>query len=137
MDNNDDEEVNNERKAKVFKQGIVKLQGKDYLQVAHRIVIAREDHPEWRIETSFESYTFNEQPVLVARCVISDSTGVLSTATKTVRSEGRGPAAKYPMEMAETGAIGRCLGLCGYGTLSGDLSEGDQIADAPVTKKVW
>ena len=41
------------------------------------------------------------------------------------------------LEKAETGAIGRALALCGYGTqFTGDeLEEGARIVDAPIEPK--
>lgn len=128
-----------EKKKQLRSSSTIKLQGKEYLQVAGRVAMVRVDHPGWSIMTGFEQVKIDpadDHPVVVARASITDENGaVLATATKTVRREGRGPASKYPLEMAETGAIGRALALCGYGTLSGDLDEGDQIADAPVTRK--
>lgn len=130
-----DETGTKERQDALRAAGTIKLQGKDYLQVAHRVAIMRAEHPDWCIETAFQTHEFNESKVLVARCAIGDETGrTLATATKTVTSGGRGPAGKFPLEMAETGAVGRALAACGYGTLSGDLDEGDQIADAPQSK---
>jgi hypothetical protein len=39
------------------------------------------------------------------------------------------------IEKAETGAIGRVLALCGYGTLQApEFDEQDRLADAPVEK---
>ena len=125
-------EETKERQDALRKSGTIKLQGKDYLQVAHRVAIMRAEHPDWCIETGFATHKFNDVDVLVARCAVANGEGrTLATATKTVTSGGKGPAGKYPLEMAETGAIGRALAACGYGTLSGDLNEGDQIADAP------
>lgn len=129
------EDEKHKRKADLRESGMLKLQGKDYLPVAHRIASVRIDHPDWTIETGFE--TVGEH--LVARAAVADGTRrTLATATKMVKFDGRGPAAKYPLEVAETGAIGRALGLCGYGTLAGEFEEGDQISDAPVeTKRKW
>jgi hypothetical protein len=40
------------------------------------------------------------------------------------------------MEKAETGAIGRALAMCGYGTLQApEFDEQDRLADAPVEKQ--
>jgi len=128
------EQTNAERTAALRKLGTISLQGKDYLQVAHRILLFRLQHPGAGIRTGFE--TIGETAVAV--CQVVDASGkLLAIAHKSVQSGGRGPAAKYPLEMAETGAIGRALGLCGYGTLSGDIDEGDQIADAPQTAGKW
>lgn len=111
---------------------MVKLQGKDYLLVAARVLWARQEHADWSIVT---------EPTLIGdaiymRATIMDGDGrVLATAHKAVRRDGRGAVGQYPVEAAETGAIGRALGLCGYGTLAGDLGEDDaEIADAPVQR---
>ena len=40
------------------------------------------------------------------------------------------------IEKAETGAIGRALAMCGYGTLQApEFDEQDRLADTPVEKK--
>lgn len=105
---------------------MVKLQGKDYLPVAARVVWMRQDHPEWSIIT---------EPVVIGdaiymRATVTGGGSILATAHKVVGGR-KGPGAAYPVEAAETGAVGRALGLCGYGTLSGDLDEGDEISDTP------
>ena len=130
----------------IVDQGYIKMQGgKEYLQVAHRVVWFRSEHPEWLIETQQEK--IGDRTFMMCKVMrpVPDKDGVVfnmvpvSTARKEVKFEGgRGASAQYPVETAETGAIGRALALCGFGTLSGDLDEGDQIADSPVhgaTKK--
>ena len=40
------------------------------------------------------------------------------------------------IEKAETGAIGRALAMCGYGTLQApEFDEQDRLADAPIEKR--
>ena len=116
-----------------FKQQyMLKLQGKDYLPVAPRVVMFREDHPEWSIMTN--TATVGDD-VYVKATIVNDKDKIMSTAHKRVRKDGKGPAAQFPVETAETGSIGRALSLCGYGTIeSQDLDEGDDIADAPVER---
>lgn len=89
------------------------LKGKQYLPVAARIAWFREDHPDWSIvtksvpELSGADYcTFHAQ-------VCDRNHIVIATAHKT---EHEKHFADY-REKAETGAIGRALALCGYGTL--------------------
>lgn len=136
-DSTDNNENNELAQRELRKAGTINLQGKDYLQVAYRVKLMRLEHPEWSILTSFENLKFGEEVVLVARCcILGDRSHTLATAHKTVVRGGRGPAGKFPLEMAETGAIGRALAACGFGTLSGDLDEGEQLADAP-TKRSW
>ena len=51
------------------------------------------------------------------------------------KAENKASFSDY-LEKAETGAIGRALALCGYGTqFTGDeLDEGKRIVDAPVKR---
>jgi hypothetical protein len=132
--------------AEIVDRGYIDMKGgKEYLQVAHRIVWFRSEHSDWLIETS--NKIIGERHYMSCKIMrpIFDKDGTevglhpVATANKEIKFEGgKGASAAYPVETAETGAIGRALGLCGYGTLSGDLDEGDQIADSPVegaTKK--
>jgi hypothetical protein len=106
---------------------LLDLRGKPYLQVAHRLVWFREDHPDWGIETSIIEMTEEHS---VAKAVIRDQAGkVMSTAHKQENKRGFADH----MEKAETGAVGRALAMCGYGTqFAPELEEGERLADAPV-----
>ena len=70
----------------------------------------REDHPDWGIETEI----VNSAPGAVQmKATIKDSDGnILAQGHKAENKKG------FPdyLEKAETGAIGRALALCGYGT---------------------
>lgn len=109
---------------------IIKLKGKDYLQVAYRLVWFREDHPDWRIETEFVN--IGEKHALAKASIRDQNGAVMATAHK---REDASHFADYS-EKAETGAIGRALALCGYGTqfCADDLDEGSRIVDAPLNK---
>lgn len=104
---------------------MMNLKGKQYLPVAPRIVAFREVNPAWSIIT--EPTSINDAPF--CRATIMDDTGrVISTAHKAVTSFAGGA-----FEKAETGAIGRALSLCGFGTIAAlDMDEGEDISDAPV-----
>ena len=117
----------------------INLKGKQYLPVAPRIAWFREEHPDWTIMTyavpdlSGADYTTFAAEIL-------DSTGRL--IAKAHKTEHEKHFADY-REKAETGAIGRALALCGYGTLfAQELEEpitpaGDmRIVDAPQKVKV-
>lgn len=106
---------------------ILDLRGKDYIQVAHRLVWFREERPLWGIETTIVSH---DEKRSVCRATIKDETGrVLSTATKQEDTQGF----KDHLEKCETGAIGRALALIGFGTqFAPDLDEGERIVDAPL-----
>lgn len=110
---------------------MMKLQGKDYLPVAPRVVLFRQEHPDWSIYT--ETKEVGDKTYVFAT-VYDPELRPIASAHKMVKSGGKGPAAQWPLETAETGAVGRALALCGYGTLAGDLDEGDQIADAPQSR---
>ena len=105
---------------------LLNLKGKDYLQVAYRLVWFREDHPNATIST--EIISNNETYSLVKASILTDK-GIMAVAHK------REDAKSFPdyMEKAETGAIGRALALYGYGTqFTEDLDEGARIVDSPV-----
>lgn len=103
------------------------LKGRQYLPVAPRVVMFRDDHPAWTITS--ELVTAGNAQLI--RATIADETGrTIATAYKTVRAFAGGD-----IEKAETGAVGRALSLCGYGTIAAlDLDEGDDISDAPVSR---
>ncbi len=101
----------------------------DYLPVAARIAWVRKDHPYWSIITKVEKWG---DKAVVMKAVIKDTTGaIIATARKKETEIG------FPdyIEKAETGAIGRALAMCGYGTLQApEFDEQDRLADAPVEK---
>lgn len=108
---------------------LLSLKGKDYLEVKHRIVWFREEHPDWSIETEIISLT---EESAYARATIKDEGGrIVATSHKFESKRG------FPdfIEKAETGAIGRALALCGFGTqfCADELDEGKRIVDSPVS----
>jgi hypothetical protein len=102
----------------------------DYLPVAARIAWFRKDHPSWSIITEVEQLA---NKTVVMKATIKDMLGtVIATARKKETEAG------FPdyIEKAETGAIGRALAMCRYGTLQApEFDEQDGLADAPVEKK--
>lgn len=109
---------------------LMNLKGKNYLQVAHRLVWFREEHPTWTIETTLLNYS--EKGAIASARILDESGRLIATAHK---SETLAGFADF-IEKAETGAIGRALALCGYGTqFTDDLEEGSRLADAPLTSR--
>lgn len=102
------------------------MKGKDYLDVQYRVLWMREEHPDWGITTEFLRL---DSEVAIAKATILDSAGkILAQGTKT---ETPGGFADF-IEKAETGAVGRALALCGYGTqFAQELEEGERIVDSP------
>jgi len=105
---------------------LMDIKGKQYLQVAHRIVWFREIRPDWSIETDCIS---TSPEASLFKATVKDEKGrVIATAHKSETVKG------FPdhLEKSETGAIGRCLSLCGFGTqFTPELDEGDRLADSP------
>lgn len=101
----------------------------DYLPVAARIAWFRKDHPYWSIITHMVRLA---DKGVVMKAVIKDMQGqIIATARKKETEIG------FPdyIEKAETGAIGRALAMCGYGTLQApEFDEADRLADAPIEK---
>ena len=102
----------------------------EYLPVAPRIAWFRQEHPYWSIITKVEKWG---DKAIVMKAIIKDCTGaIIATARKKETEAG------FPdyIEKAETGAIGRALAMCGYGTLQApEFDEQERLADAPVEKK--
>jgi len=120
--------ISTETLNEIVGEGILNLKGKDYLQVAHRVVRFRNMNPD----ATFYQEVEQVGDTWYVKCTIAEGYDVRATAYKEVKFGGKGAAAQYPLECAETGAIGRALALCGFGTLSGDLDESDQLADSPL-----
>jgi hypothetical protein len=101
----------------------------DYLPVAARIAWFRKDHPYWSIITKVEQLG---NKAVIMKATIKDTLGtVIATARKKETEIG------FPdyIEKAETGAIGRALAMCGYGTLQApEFDEQERLADSPVEK---
>lgn len=110
---------------------LMNLKGKDYLQVAYRLVWFREEHPDWSIETEF---LIQGDQNAVCKATIKDTTGrIMATSHK---EESSKDFAMGHREKAETGAIGRALALCGYGTqFEPEFDEGERVVDSPMSSK--
>lgn len=105
------------------------IKGKPYLQVAHRLVWFREEHPDWTINTEVVEWNQDQKWIVMRGTILDDAGRMIATALKSESAKG------FPdyIEKAETGAIGRALAMCGYGTqFDPELDEGDRLADSPV-----
>jgi hypothetical protein len=99
----------------------------DYLPVAARIAWFRREHPDWSIITKAVQ---RANKAVVMKAIIKDASGrIIATARKKETEAG------FPdyIEKAETGAVGRALAMCGYGTLQApEFDEGERLADTPI-----
>lgn len=110
------------------------LKGKDYLQVAWRLVWFRDTESgcgvDWGIETELLEHG---DDWAVFRCRITNPDGkVISTGHG---SESKKDFGDY-LEKAETKAVGRALAMLGFGTqfAADELDEGERIVDSPVDR---
>lgn len=109
---------------------MMNLKGKDYLQVAWRLVWFREEHPDWSIDANALEMDENHA---IFKAVICDENGQQ-------KSVGHGSESKKDfgdfLEKAETKAVGRALAMLGYGTqFAPDLDEGERIVDSPINRE--
>lgn len=110
---------------------MMQLKGKDYLQVAWRLVWFREEHPDWTLDTQIVEH---DEEHAIFRAVICDENGHQKSA-------GHGSESKRDfgdfLEKAETKAVGRALAMLGYGTqfAADELDEGERIVDSPIDRK--
>lgn len=109
---------------------MIQLKGKDYLQVAWRLVWFREDHPDFGINA--EALTITEDHAIF-KAYITNADGLQI-------SSGHGSESKRDfgdfIEKAETKAVGRALAMLGYGTqfAADELDEGERIVDSPINR---
>ena len=111
---------------------LIKITGKDYLEVKFRLHWFRLEHAAWDIRTELVHLDL-EKGIALVRADIFDEKG--NHKSSGLNMESKKTFEEYVMK-AETGAIGRALAALGYGTLQTfDLEEGiekGRIADAPV-----
>ncbi len=110
---------------------LLSLKGKEYLQVAHRLVWFREENPTGVLKTqmlAMQGEGNSEYAVFKTEVFIGGS--LVSSGHK---KETRGGFDDF-LEKAETGSIGRALALAGYGTqfTADELDEKTRLADAPI-----
>ncbi len=110
------------------------IKGKEYLEVKWRLVWFRGEHPiddGWGIRTAPE--VIDDSKAIYRAQIVNPEGLVVAEGTKSETPSG---FADY-IEKAETGAIGRALAICGYGTqfCGAELDEGDRIVDSPVAQQ--
>lgn len=115
------------------------MRGKPYLQVAYRLVWFREEHADWTIKTHLSQLT--AEHALVEAEIFNEAGRLIASDRKLVTQK----SFQAYVEKATTGAIGRALALCGYGTQFDPEEFDDEtniqhVADTPVArpmKPVW
>lgn len=116
-------------KDKSLKNKAIKIQGKDYVQVADRVRFFNEEYPNGSIRTQIISYE-NKQIVMQAIVIpdIDKSTRFFVDHSQEV--EGVGMVNKTSaLENASTSAVGRALALMGIGVIE-SIASADEINKA-------
>lgn len=113
---------------------LLNLRGKDYLQVAHRLLWLNDDIESFQIETEFIQID-DDQTVCKANVILVNKEGKLQRRATATKRETKRDFSDHT-EKAETGAIGRALAMLGFGTqfAIADFDEGERLADAPLNK---
>lgn len=114
---------------------LLRLKGKDYLEVKWRLLWLRTEHPDAVIETELASH-IESPPMAVFKARVSIPGGGSATGW------GQEEAADFGdyLEKAETKALGRALAALGFGTqFTEDFefadNQGDQrVVDSPVDR---
>jgi hypothetical protein len=103
------------------KKHLIKVQGgRQYLPVAARLIGFRAEHPDWGIDTRPIALDVEKQYAVFEASVYNAEGKLMAKGTKLENIRGFGDW----LEKAETGAIGRALAVCGYGTqFAPDLEE--------------
>jgi len=112
------------------KRHVIRIQGgREYLPVSARLVWFRGEHPDWGIVTNAVEINLEKQYAIFSASIFNAEGKLMATATKMENVRGF----QDFIEKAETGAVGRALAMCGYGTqFSPELEEGPRFSEAPM-----
>ena len=103
------------------------IKGKDYAEVNQRIKAFRMVHPEGTILTDLIS---NENGMCIFRATVSDKDGVvLGTGTAYEKENSSFINKTSYIENCETSAVGRALGMCGFG-IDTSVASYEEVANA-------
>jgi len=118
---------------------LLNLKGKDYLQVAHRLVWFNETFEHFDISTRILNQNPEQDGYTLAESIITifehteDKKSAIVRKVNGYKMEHKAHFSDH-VEKATTGSIGRALALIGIGTqfAEPDLDEGTRIVDAPL-----
>lgn len=104
----------------------IDLKGKDYIMVNERIKAFRMVYPEGTIETEMLS---NEDGVCVFKATVKNIEIVLGTGHAYEKEGSSYITRDSYIEVCETSAIGRALGMCGFG-IDTSVASYEEVANA-------
>jgi len=115
-----------------LKKYMLNLKGKQYLPVAPRVMMFRQEHPAGKIVTEVVQIDV-EKGFCLCMAEVYDAAG--NMLARSFGSETAKDFFDY-IEKAGTKAVGRTLALAGYGTLEAIELEEGAIVDSPVAGEV-
>lgn len=105
----------------------IDIKGKEYVEVNQRIKAFRMVYPMGTIETEMIS---NENGVCIFRATISDDEcHVLATGTAYEKEDSTFINKTSYIENCETSAVGRALGMCGFG-IDTSIASAEEVKNA-------
>ncbi len=116
------------------RQHLMNLKGKDYLPVAARLIWLNEEAPRYTIQSQILKLEDTYAIVQATVTVLDDTGNAIKTASATKRED----KTHFPdyLEKAETGSIGRALGMLGYGTqFAPEFDESNGLLETRVVDK--
>lgn len=102
------------------------VKGKEYAEVNQRIKAFRMIYPTGTIETEMLS---NENGVCIFKASIYDETKLLATGTAYEKENSTFINKTSYIENCETSAVGRALGMCGFG-IDTSVASADEVKNA-------
>ena len=103
------------------------IKGKEYAEVNQRIKAFRMVYPQGTIETEMLS---NENGVCIFKAIVSDEDGnLLGTGTAYEKEDSSFINKTSYIENCETSAVGRALGMCGFG-IDVSVASAEEVANA-------
>ena len=107
------------------------IKGKEYAEVNQRIKAFRMVYPMGTILTDMLS---NEGGVAVFKCTVMDGDKILGTGTAYEKEGSTFINKTSYIENAETSAVGRALGMCGFG-IDTSVASAEEVQNAQLNQK--
>lgn len=106
------------------------IKGKDYAEVNQRIKAFRMVYPSGTIQTEMVS---NENGVCIFRAIISTKNEILATGTAYEKENSTFINKTSYIENCETSAVGRALGMCGFG-IDTSIASAEEVENAIINQ---